>query len=319
MAAAFASRVGCFVVEDVAFPKQGRHSVGVQRQSYGCGTRKTNCQVAVALHYVSPLGHYPLGLRLYLPGPWLGDSGRLDQAGVPAAERRPLTKGDIAVELLDRVRGEGQPGWLVVAGPGYGTSASFRAGLAARGLRYIADVTDDFEVFPEIPVEVRTGTADPGPPLAHQRPVPVRELIGPAQLLPRSYNECSRKRPPAHVLWRRVWPGQNPATEAGADVEPLWLLAEEREDGRVRYALSNLAADTSQKMALRLWKSRWLMELDYRMMNERLGLNHFEGRSWRGFHHHACMILLAFGFLALQAKQSPQGNPIPEMQEQAPQ
>src|SRR5262249_17760745 len=82
MAASFASRVGCFVVEDAGFPKQGRHSVGVQRQSCGSRARKTNCQVAVALHYVSPLGHYPLGLRLYLPSPWLDDAGRLDQAGV---------------------------------------------------------------------------------------------------------------------------------------------------------------------------------------------------------------------------------------------
>src|SRR5262245_16649527 len=99
MAAAFASRVGCFVVEDVAFLKQGRHSVGVQRQAYGGETRKANGQVAVALHYVSPLGHYPLGVRLYLPGPWLSDHSRLDQAGVPAAERRALSKGEIALEL----------------------------------------------------------------------------------------------------------------------------------------------------------------------------------------------------------------------------
>src|SRR5262245_4504240 len=137
MARPFASPKGIFVFDDVSFPKQGKHSVGVQRQYCGALGKRANCQVAVSAHYVSPWGHYPLDLRLYLPDSWLQDPARLDQAGVPADQRRPLTKPQIALELLDRVRAEGLPGRAVVADAGYGVSPDFRAGLEARQLSYV--------------------------------------------------------------------------------------------------------------------------------------------------------------------------------------
>src|SRR4051812_21099021 len=127
MAATFASPAGIFVIVDTSFPKQGEHSVGVQRQYCGALGKKANCQVAPSVHYVGPKGHYPLAMRLYLPEVWLDDAGRLDKAGVPEQERRPLTKGQIALELLDRVRAEGLPGRVVVADAGYGVSGPFRA------------------------------------------------------------------------------------------------------------------------------------------------------------------------------------------------
>src|SRR5439155_3840743 len=104
LAETFASPEGIFLFDDVSFPKQGRHSVGVQRQYCGALGKKANCQVAVSVHYVSPRGHYPLDLRLYLPSSWLTDEERLDQAGVPQDQRRARTKPEIALELLDRVR-----------------------------------------------------------------------------------------------------------------------------------------------------------------------------------------------------------------------
>src|SRR4051812_1617659 len=104
MGAEFADPAGISVIDDTAFPKQGGHSVGVQRQYCGALGKKANCQCAVSVHYASPKGHYPLDMRLYLPGGWLADAKRLDKAGVPEGERRPLTKGQIALELLDRVR-----------------------------------------------------------------------------------------------------------------------------------------------------------------------------------------------------------------------
>src|SRR3954449_11769020 len=120
LAQTFASPGGLFLFDDVSFPKQGTHSVGVQRQYCGALGKKANCQVAVSVHYVSPGGHYPLDLRLFLPDCWLQDPTRLDKAKVPAAERRALTKPEIALALLDRVRSEGVPGWAVVADAGYG-------------------------------------------------------------------------------------------------------------------------------------------------------------------------------------------------------
>src|SRR5205807_8483618 len=103
MAAKFADPAGIFVIDDTSFPKQGKQSVGVQRQYCGALGKKANCQVAVSVHYAGPRGHYPLDLRLYLPASWLSDERRLDKAGVPVAERRALTKPQIALELLDRV------------------------------------------------------------------------------------------------------------------------------------------------------------------------------------------------------------------------
>src|SRR5262249_45686739 len=148
LAAPLASPRGVFVVDDLAFPKKGQHSVGVHRQAAGGQGKKANCQVAVALHYVSPAGRCPLALRLYLPGAWLGDPQRLDRAGVPPAERRPLTKGEIALQLLDAAWGEGLPGWLAVADAAYGNAEAFRAGLTARGLRYIVGVGTETAVTP---------------------------------------------------------------------------------------------------------------------------------------------------------------------------
>jgi SRSO17 transposase len=151
MAEALAAPDGVFVVDDTAFPKQGRHSVGVQRQHCGPLGKKANCQCAVSLHYVAPQGHCPLSMRLYLPAPWLADPARLDRAGVPPEERRELTKGQIALELLDQARAEGWPGRIVVADAGYGVSGPFRRELEARGLFYVAGVTEQMVVFAEEP------------------------------------------------------------------------------------------------------------------------------------------------------------------------
>ena len=130
LAETFASPEGIFVFDDTSFPKQGKHSVGVQRQYCGALGKKANCQVAPSVHYVSPKGHYPLAMRLYLPECWLEDKERLDKAGVPrGVPPSPRPRAQIALELLDTVRGEGLPGWLAVADAGYGVSEDFRDGL----------------------------------------------------------------------------------------------------------------------------------------------------------------------------------------------
>ncbi len=312
MAATFASPEGVFVIDDTSFPKQGRHSVGVQRQYCGALGKKANCQAAPSVHYVSPHGHYPLDLRLYLPDSWLADPRRLERAGVPAAERRALTKPQIALELLDRVRGEGLPGWAVVADAGYGASADFRDGVAARGLVYMAGVTGDFVVFPEAPAWV------PPPPAAgrgrpttrhhlapdNPPPVALSELARRARLRKVTWREGTKGKLSARFAWLRVWPGHGWREGACAGAGPIWLLIEEQAGGQLKFAFSNLPPGTSCKKAVRLWKSRWPVEQGYQQLKEELGLDHFEGRSWRGFHHHAAMVLLAYGFLALERQRA---------------
>src|SRR5262249_49348883 len=118
-------------------PKEGKHPVGVQRRYRGALGKKAHCQVAASVRYVSPQVHYPLGLRLCLPGSWLQGPARLDKAGAPAAGRRALTKPGIALGLLGRVRSEALPGGAVVTDAGYGVSPTPREGAAAQGLVYV--------------------------------------------------------------------------------------------------------------------------------------------------------------------------------------
>jgi SRSO17 transposase len=311
LARIFASPEGIFLLDDVSFPKQGRHSVGVQRQYCGALGKKANCQVAVSVHYVSPTGHYPLDLRLYLPDGWLADAKRLDRAGVPDAERRPLTKPQIALELLDRVRAEGLPGWAVVADAGYGASGDFREGLAARGLTYLVGVTGDFVVFPEPPAwapprPAMGGRPQTRPQLAAGRPPPVAlsELAKRVRLRKVTWREGTKGKLSARFAWLRVWPGHGWQRGECAGAAPVWLLVEEQADGKIKYALSNLPEGTGLRTAVRLWKSRWPVEQGYQQLKEELGLDHFEGRSWRGFHHHAAMVLLAYGFLLLERRRA---------------
>jgi SRSO17 transposase len=316
MAEPLASPQGIFVIDDTGFPKQGKHSVGVQHQYCGQLGKKANCQVAVTVHYVSPKGHFPTALQLYLPKSWATSPKRLGEAKVPEPFRGAKTKGQIALELLDQVRGEGLlPGDLVLTDAGYGVSQPFREGLAQRQLFYIAGVTSEMVVFTEEPRWERPQPATGGRPrtnprLAEASPRPVRlgEL---AERLPRrkvTWREGTKGKLSGKFSWVRVWPAQGWERGECAFAEPLWLLIEERADGKVQLAFSNLPVGTRRLTAVRLWKSRWPVEQGYQQMKEELGLNHFEGRSWRGFHHHACLVLLASGFLVpeqLRAKEAP--------------
>ena len=317
LARALASPRGIFVLDDTGFPKQGKHSVGVQHQYCGQLGKKANCQVAVTVHYVSPAGHFPAALRLFLPKSWTDSPERMERAGVPAEYRHEQTKGQIALELLDQVRGEGLlPGDVVITDAGYGVSQEFRQGLERRGLFYIAGVTPEMVVFTEEPrwdwPEGRpTGTRPRRRArLARGNPRPV-SLKSLAESLPRrkvTWREGTKGKLAAKFAWVRVWPGQDWAQGACAGAPPIWLLIEERADGTIQYAFSNLPASTPRIRAVRLWKSRWPVEQGYQQMKEELGLNHFEGRSWRGFHHHACLVMLAYGFLVLEqlrAKEAP--------------
>jgi SRSO17 transposase len=318
MAAKFADPAGIFVIDDTTFPKQGSHSVGVQRQYCGALGKKANCQCAVSVHYVAPKGHYPLDMRLYLPDSWLGDPARLDKAGVPAAERRRLSKGQIALELLDRARAEGLPGGVVVADSGYGVSGPFRDGLAGRGLHYIVGVTDEMVVFTEEPRWVAPAAATGGRPRKRHRltgdsprPVSLKELAARAPRRKVTWREGTKGPMWGRFAWLRVWPGQGWSTGQCAGAEPIWLLIEEQADGKIKYAFSNLPAGTSRLRAVRLWRSRWPVEQGYQQMKEELGLDHHEGRSWRGFHHHACLVMLAFGFLTLERRRARRGRSRP--------
>ena len=312
LAGTFADSAGVFVLDDTTFPKAGTHSVGVQRQYCGALGKKANCQAAVSLHYVGKEGHVPLGLRLFLPESWLEAPARLDKAGVPTDARRPLSKGEIALELLDAVRAENVlPGRVVVGDSGYGVSGPLRAGLAARGMHYVLGVTGEMVVFAQEPRWQAPGPSGGGRPRLRHRLVKgsataqsLREVAANTPLRKVAWREGTKGPMSARHAWVRVWPAHGWATGDCAHEEPIWLLIEEQPDGTIKYAFSNLPADTTRLRAVRLWHERWKIEQGYQQMKEELGLDHFEGRSWRGFHHHATLVLLAFGFLALEARRA---------------
>ena len=319
LAETFADPAGVFVLDDTTFPKAGTHSVGVQRQYCGALGKKANCQAAVSLHYVGRAGHVPLALRLFLPESWLEDAKRLDKVGVPDGERRALTKGEIALELLDTVRAEGVlPGQIVVGDSGYGVSGPLRAGLAARGLHYLLGVTAEMVVFTEEPRWRAPGPSGGGRPRQRHRLVEgsataqsLRAVAASVPLRKVTWREGTKGAMSARFAWVRVWPAHGWATGDCAGEEPIWLLIEEEAGGTIKYAFSNLPADTTCLQAVRLWHQRWKIEQGYQQMKEELGLDHFEGRSWRGFHHHATLVMLAFGFLALEAHRAQQ-KPAPK-------
>src|SRR5205823_11380706 len=303
----FASPEGVFVIDDTSFPKQGRHSVGVPHQYCGALGKRANCQVAVTLHYTSPRGHFPLAVRLHLAEGWTDDHDRMDAAGGPEAFRKPKTKGAIALGLLDQARDDGIKGGTVVADLGYGNSGGLRDGLAARGLRYVVGVAPETVAFARQPRWARRPRPRRGraselwvPAADSPRPVAVGELAGRLRLRRVSWRQGTRGKLSARFAWARVWVAADWHRGVRVRPAPLWLLVEARDDGEVRYALSNLPESATRSEAVRLWKQRWRVEQGHRQMKEELGLDHFEGRGWRGFHHHAAVVLLAYGFLLLE-------------------
>ena len=205
------------------------------------------------------------------------------------------------------MRAEGLPGWAVVADAGYGVSGDFRDGLAPRadvhrrGDRGLRRVPRGHRLGPTAaagdrgrpPSQPATGRGSP-------RPVALGELARRVRLRRVTWREGTKGKLSGRFAWLRVWPGEGWARASVPAPSRSWLLIEEQADGQCKFAFSNLPAGTSCLRAVRLWKSRWPVEQGYQQLKEELGLDHFEGRSWRGFHHHACGTLLAYGFWLLE-------------------
>ena len=313
LAASLAEAAGVIVIDDTGFAKKGRHSAGVARQYSGTLGKTDNCQVAVSLHYAAPRGDYPLALRLFLPETWTSQPERMQAVRVPAETHVPCTKGEIALDLLDQVRAEGLAHQAVVADAGYGLSVDFRRGLEDRHEQYVVGIAGKEAVFSEPPAwAVGPDTQRGRPPTRRYvaadtpQPVAVKQLAEHLERTPLSWRQGTKGPLHAEFAWVRVWPAHRWQHGRAADdlpdleSEARWLLVEWRTDGSIRYALSNLPAETPLEHAVELWKSRWHVEQGYQQLKEELGLDHFEGRSWPGFHHHATMCFLAYGFLALE-------------------
>jgi len=300
-----------WIIDDTGFAKKGKHSVGVGRQYCGRLGKTDNCQVAVSLSIANAQGSVPLAYQLYLPQDWASDRARRERAGVPP-EVEFRTKGAIALEQIQQAITGGLPHGVVLADAAYGTEAAWRDQLTAWGLRYAVGVREHTRVW-----------------YGRHRPAPM-PAASPRGGRPRTRVVIDEKHAPLTVLevaqrlparrWRTVkWrEGTNSPlrsrfaalrVRASNDRRARaqeWLLIEwpSSEEKPVHYWLCTLPADTSVKSLVGTAMGRWRIERDYQELKSELGLHHYEGRNWRGFHHHASLCIAAYGFLMRERLRS---------------
>ena len=297
------------VVDDTGFAKKGKHSVGVARQYSGTLGRTDNCQVMPSVHLAGELGSVMVGSRVYLPKEWTDDRERCREVGVPD-EVTFKTKWQIALDLIDQALGFGVSCRPVLADAGYGEITEFREGLTQRGLTYVVGVPNNHLIWPP-GTNPKPPMRDPhkmGPPYRRWRdgtkqPIQIAELV---KGIPRhryktvSWREGTRGKLTSKFLAYRVHPAQK-HTKGKPPGDEQWLLCEwQSRDSEPRFYFSTLPAHLSLKELVRITKLRWRVERDYQDLKGEVGLDHFEGRTWRGFHRHATLCAVAHGFLALR-------------------
>jgi SRSO17 transposase len=274
----------------------------VARQYCGALGKRANCQVLVSLTLAGGEVPVPVGLRLFLPEAWAADAERCARAGVPEEHRRALAKTDIALAEVDRVLAAGVRFGRVVADAGYGISAAFRQGLSERGLAWAVGVPKVQNVHPT-GVGLRWPAARTGRPRKHpvpsEDPVPAEAMLAGAEWRRVVWRRGTKGPLAAEFAALRVRPAEGDQLRNGRHLpgEEVWLVGERRATGERKYHLSNLPAGTPLEDLAALIKARWVCEQAHQQLKEELGLGHFEGRSWRGLHHHALLCRLAFAFL----------------------
>lgn len=298
---------GWWIIDDTGFPKKGRHSVGVARQYCGMLGKQDNCQVAVSISLASSQGSLPVAWRLYLPEDWAADPARRAKAGVPQ-EVRFATKTQIALQQLRALLAQGAPHYCVLADAGYGVDTAFRQALSDMGLFYAVGVTSAVVVWPPgvkpLPPKPYSGMGRP--PVMPRRtpalvPMSVKAL---AQSLPSrafqtiSWREGTNETLSGRFAAVRVRHAGGNAGKARLRAEQ-WLLIEwpASQAEPTKYVLSTLPEETPINELVSACHQRWRIERDYQDLKQDCGLGHYEGRGWRGFHHHCALSIAAYGFL----------------------
>jgi len=301
-----------WLIDEVSFPKQGKHSVGVARQYCGALGKTANCQVAVTLDLGTEESSTPLDWALYLPEQWIDDPVRRKKVGVPE-EVTFKTKPELALDLIDEVRRWGLQDRLVLGDSLYGDVYEFRQGLRSRGLNYVVQVSGDLTAWTEDPhpsePPMKRGGKVPRKRLYAKELPPARSLCQIAKDLPsRSWKTITWRegtKGPLSSRFARVilWMANGLVQGKTMEVPSEELLIEwpERSKEPLKFWLSSLPPHrTSCRGLVRKAKGRFRIEQDYEEMKGELGLDHFEGRSWQGWHHHVTLVTLAYAFLMLE-------------------
>lgn len=292
--------VVAWVVDDTGFPKKGKHSVGVARQYCGQVGKQENCRVAVSLSVSTSSASLPVAYNLYLPESWSEDKSRRDKAGIPDTVQF-RTKPLIAAEQIRQAVADGIPKAPVVADAAYGNDPKFRQAILDLGMDYVVGIQQTLSVWPP--------GQEPLPPKLRQRspehqPVTARELamqVPPADWKMVTWRTGTKEKLRSRFAALRVRPANRDYWRS----EPLpeqWLLVEwpKQEAQPTKYWLGSLPDTMTLSDLVFVAKQRWIIERDYEELKQELGLGHFEGRGWRGFHHHATLCIAAYGFLVAE-------------------
>lgn len=278
--------ISAWIIDDTGFPKKGKHSVGVARQYCGQLGKQDNCQVAVSLSIANEQASLPVAYSLYLPESWADDAERRAKAGVPSTVSFK-TKPRIALDQLEWACTRGLPRGDVIADAGYGAEERFRAGITGLGLRYVVGVKSTNAVW----ARLETGGA-----VVDMR-ISVEKLalaLADSEWRPIGWREGTNEKLSGRFARVRV--------RVAPDAPEEWLLIEWPENDKkpTKFWLSTLRPNISFAHLVSRAKLRWRIERDYLELKQEIGLGHFEGRGWRGFHHHATLCIAAYGFLVTE-------------------
>jgi len=286
--------VQSWICDDTGFLKQGKHSVGVQRQYTGSAGKVTNCQVGASLTFATQTMHLPVDFELYLPHSWADDPTRRAEAKIPN-DVQFRTKPQLALAMIDRALSAELPKGTVLADASYGNNGNFRVGLRQRGLSYAVDIEGSTKVRPM----QRTGRLG--------TPVCVRDLA--LSLGIRAYRRVRWREGSKQTLWSnfaRLRVAVERDCRKLGKRETLWLLAEWPDDESLptKFALLTAPKHTALDRLVRISRQRWRTERAYEDLKGELGLDHYEGRRFRGWHHHVTIALCCYAFVAAEHARS---------------
>ena len=307
--------IEAWIIDDTGFPKKGKHSVGVARQYCGQLGKQDNCQVAVSLLIANHHASLPIAYRLYLPQVWAGDAARRRRARVPD-EIEFKTKPEIALEQIRAAHQKGLPVGVVLMDADYGASTELRTGVSALALSYVAGILPQTKVWaPPQKQKKSRGRKSPKRSRgnAKRQRISVKEL---AMGLPKkTWKKITWREGSADSMssrFARIRVCAAPQDDKLAPSRPdEWLLIEwpKGEAEPTKYWLSTLPDVTSFERLVDLTKLRWRIERDYQELKQEVGLGHYEGRGWPGFHHHATLCIAAYGFLISERETIPPSGP----------
>jgi SRSO17 transposase len=285
-----------WIIDDTGFPKQGTHSVGVQRQYSGTLGKIGNCQVAASLSIATRTEHAPVDFSLYLPVSWTENPARRAEAHIPD-EVRFKTKPELGIEMIDRAVADGIPAGLVLADSAYGDNAEFRRRVRCEGLDYAVGLHRTTTVWRLDSLGRRIGT-----------PVAVGDLaiaIGRRGFRRVTWREGTKGKMSSRFAVERVVLAQDDLVDPSKR-EVVWLVMEwpDGEEGPTDFTAATLPATMTRRQLVRRIKQRWRTERVYEDAKGELGLDHYEGRSFRGWNHHVSIVLVCFAFIVAERSRS---------------